>query len=71
MALLSRPSRKRMRVGQAAEYLGVSRQKIQRLIESGQLPAEIIPGEVRRDRWVKREDLDRVFQPFEGIAQSA
>jgi len=34
-------------------------------IESGQLPAEIIPGEVRRDRWVKREDLDRIFVPVE------
>jgi len=54
-----------MRVGEAAAYLGLSRQKIQRLIETGQLAAEIIPGEVRRDRWVKREDLDRVFYPVE------
>jgi len=54
-----------MRVGEAAGYLGVSRQKIQRLIATGQLAAEIIPGDVRRDRWVKRDDLDRVFQPVE------
>lgn len=65
MPILHRPSRKRMRVGEAAAYLGLSRQKIQRLIETGQLAAEIIPGEVRRDRWVKREDLDRVFYPVE------
>lgn len=54
-----------MRVGEAAAYLGVSRQKVQRLIQSGQLPAEIIPGDPRRDRWVRREDLERVFQPVE------
>lgn len=65
MPLLSRPSRKRMRVGEAADYLGISRQKIQRLIQTGQLQAEIIPGDVRRDRWVKREDLDRVFRAVE------
>ena len=65
MALLHRPSRRRMRVGEAAAYLGLSRQKIQRLIGTGQLPAEIIPGDVRRDRWVKSEDLDRLFQPVE------
>ncbi len=65
MALLKRPSRKRMRVGAAAKYLGVSRQKVQRLIASGQLPAEVIPGDVRQDRYVKQEDLDRVFKPFE------
>lgn len=65
MPLLSRPSRKRMRVGEAAAYLGVSRQKVQRLIENGQLQAEIIAGDVRLDKWIKKEDLDQVFRRFE------
>jgi len=54
-----------MRVGEAAAYLGVSRQKVQRLIENGQLQAEIIAGDVRLDKWIKKEDLDQVFRRFE------
>ncbi len=48
-----------------AQRMRLSRQKVQRLIASGQLPAEVIPGDVRQDRYVKQEDLDRVFKPFE------
>jgi excisionase family DNA binding protein len=50
-----------MTVGEARDYLGVSRAKMTRLIESGELPAEENPLD-KRSKKVRRADVEKLKQ---------
>jgi excisionase family DNA binding protein len=50
---------KRMKLSDAAAYLGVSPAKVSRLIRSGELPFTV-DGLDKRRRIVSREHLDRI-----------
>ncbi len=54
--------REYLTLGQAAEYSGVSRVTIWRMVKEGRLPAYQNPRD-RRAKLVKREELDEALRP--------
>ena len=54
--------REYLTLGQAAEYSGVSRVTIWRMVKEGRLPAYQDPRD-RRVKLVKREELDEALRP--------
>ena len=60
-AVCAAPPREKMRLGEAARYLGVSAGKVRRLVEEGRLGCETDPLDKRR-RLVKVTDLERLKQ---------
>jgi hypothetical protein len=60
-AVCAAPRREKMRLGEAARYLGVSAGKVRRLVEEGRLGCDIDPLDKRR-RLVKVAELERLKQ---------
>ncbi len=52
-----------MTMAQAAEYAGVSRVKLWRMVKSGRLPVYEDPRDARV-KLVKRDELDAALQPI-------
>jgi len=60
-AVCAAPRREKMRLGEAARYLGVSAGKVRRLVEEGRLGCDVDPLDKRR-KLVKVADLERLKQ---------